>query len=403
MRTRFEQYERFRLPVEHAKRDSAAAAPRPGWRTAVAAGLVYSGAIRLLQIAGRFCEITRESPDGPSRLRKADHPKFAVLCYHRIGTGGIPLFSELPAKSFEAQMRYIRRRYRVLSLDQLCEEMQRPRQRADAVAVTFDDGYRDLYTQALPVLKKYQIPATIFLPIVPIETGEVPWYDKIFLGLRVFPEHRLEITLEVSRIFQLSSHKARIDAAAEIIAYLRTIPDDQRKMHCSALEKRFHPPADQLANRMLTWEQIRAMGREGIDFGSHTMTHPAVSQLNETDLKLELGESKRILEQRIGKDVAHFAYPFGKPADCGLVARAILERTGYRSAGTTTEGINQAGDDCYELRRTQIGNERSPAMFIFKLNQLFFNCRKSSPCAENSAITEPLTEPERPPVVVKSA
>jgi peptidoglycan/xylan/chitin deacetylase (PgdA/CDA1 family) len=283
---------------------------------------------------------------------------------------------------FEAQMRYLRGRYRVLSLDDLCEEMENPSERGDAVAVTFDDGYRDLHTHALPVLRKYQIPATIFLPVVSIETGQVPWYDRIFLALKVFPKDELEIVLDRPRNFQLVSFKARLETAAEIIQYLRTLPDDRRKEYCAALEGQISLPQDELTDRMLTWDHIRAMCRERINFGSHTMTHPVVSQLTESQLESELGESKRALENRIGIPAVHFAYPFGKPADCGTAALPFLVRNGYRSAATTVEGVNEPGDNCYQLRRSQVGNERSIAMFALRLNQLFL-----SSGAQDSTIT----------------
>jgi peptidoglycan/xylan/chitin deacetylase (PgdA/CDA1 family) len=333
--------------------------------------------------------------------RRDVRPKFLVLCYHRIGMQGIPLFSELPPALFEAQMRYVRRRYRILSLDDLCEEMEKPSRKEDAVAVTFDDGYRDLHTYALPVLRKYKIPATIFLPLVSIETGQVPWYDRVFLALKVFPEDELQIVLDRPRHFQLVSWKARLETAAEIIQYLRTLPDDRRREYCAALEELVILPQDELKDRMLTWDQIRAMGHEGITFGSHTMTHPAVSQLTESQLVSELGESKRALENRLGSPAVHFAYPFGKPADCGTAALPFLVRNGYRSAATTVEGVNEPGDSCYQLRRSQVGNERSISMFAFRLNQLFL-----SSGARDSTVTypgatpvlgEPLTKSEHTP------
>jgi peptidoglycan/xylan/chitin deacetylase (PgdA/CDA1 family) len=314
------------------------------------------------------------------------------LCYHRIGTSGIPLFSELRPTTFEAQMRYVRRRYRVLTLDDLCEEMKNPHSKEDAVAVTFDDGYRDLHTYALPVLRKYQIPATIFLPVTSIETGQVPWYDRIFLALQVFCNEEFEIILDRPRSFQLTSFHTRLQAAAEIIQYLRTLPDDGRKEYCAALEQQIILPQDELRDRMLTWEQIQAMSREGINFGSHTMTHPAVSQLTESQLDTELGESKRALEQRIGSPAVHFAYPFGKPSDCGTAALPTLVRNGYRSAATTVEGINEPGDNCFELRRSQVGNERSIPMFVFRLNQLFLSSGAQDSTHTNPAVTPVLGE-----------
>jgi len=131
------------------------------------------------------------------------------------------------------------------------------------------------------------------------------------------------------------------------------------------------------------------------------MTHPAVSQLTESQLKSELGESKQVLENRIGSPAVHFAYPFGKPADCGTAALPFLVRNGYRSAATTVEGVNEPGDNCYHLRRSQVGNERSLSMFAFRLNQLFLSSgAQDSTVAYLGAapvLGEPLTKSGRTP------
>ena len=365
----------------------------------MAAGLFHTGALRILQGISRRYEIKRDGSRRVTVSRRAAHPKFVVLCYHRIGTGGIPLFSELPPDIFEAQMRYVRRQYRVLSLDDLCAEMEKPSRKEDAVAVTFDDGYRDLHTYALPVLRKYQIPATIYLPVSCIESGEVPWYDRIFLALKVYPQDELEIVLDRPRRFRLDSLKVRLEAAAEIIQHLRTLPDENRKEFCAGLEKQIALPQEELKNRMLTWDEIRAMRDDGITFGSHTMTHPAVSRLTTAQLEYELGESKCALELRIGRPAVHFAYPFGKPADCGADAQPYLVKDGYHSATTTVEGANEPGDNRYELRRSQIVNERAISMFAFKLNQLFLSSGSDAVTtiqpAEAPALGEPLRKSER--------
>jgi len=363
------------------------------WRDAVAAGIYHTGALRLLQTLARNYEFKGTNRRRLLPSRRTDHPKFLILCYHRIGADGIPLFSELSPNVFEAQMRYVRRRYRVLSLDDLCDEMEKPSRKEDAVVVTFDDGYRDLHTHALPVLRKYQIPATIFLPVACIEAGEVPWYDRIFLALKVFPKDEFEVVLDRPRSFRLTSFRERLQAAAEIIQYFRTLPDDRRKEYCKTFEGRVNLPLGELKDRMLTWDQIRAMRREGISFGSHTMTHPAVSQLTESQLDTEVGDSKRILENRIGSSAVHFAYPFGKPADCGTAALPFLVRKGYRSAATTNEGVNKPGDNCFQLRRSQIGNERSISMFAFKLNQLFLSAGAQDSTVIYSGLAPVLDEP----------
>jgi peptidoglycan/xylan/chitin deacetylase (PgdA/CDA1 family) len=363
---------------------------RPKWREALATGLYHSGALRIFQAISRYYELVPDNQRSLPLLRRTMRPKFAILCYHRIGMGGIPLFSDLPTEVFEAEMRFVRNHYRVVSLDALCEEMDNPTRNGNAVAITFDDGYRDLHTCALPILQKYQIPATIFLPVVSIETGQVPWYDRIFLAVKIFPKDDLEILFDRPKRYRLTSDKARLQAATEIIQYLRTLPDSRRKEHCENLERRVTLPREELKDRMLTWDQIRHMYRAGITFGSHTMTHPVVSQLTEAELESELSESKRLLEERIAGPALHFAFPFGKPVDCGTAALPVLVRCGYRSAVTTVEGTNAPGGSLFELRRTHVGGERSASMFACKLTQLFFSAGVIS--ANVSSVSSPFAD-----------
>jgi len=361
-----------------------AARRRPWWRGAVAGCLYHSGALRILETISRGYEIAPGNGRRLPHVRRSAHPRFAILCYHRIGTGGIPLFNGLPAEIFEAQMKFLRRRYRIISLDELCREMEQPIGKGHAIAVTFDDGYRDLYAHALPALRKYQIPATIFLPVTSIETGQVPWYDRIFLALKVFPKDKLEISLDRPRSFELSSLEARIEAASVIVQYLRTLPDERRKERCADLERQVVLPREELADRMLTWDQIRSMCAAGVTFGSHTMTHPVVSRLTAPQIESELRQSKAVMEERLGTPVRHFAFPFGQLQDCGTEALPILERCGYASAATTVAGINVPGESLFGLRRVQIGEEHSLAMFAFQLNRLLFSAASGDSAAASS-------------------
>jgi peptidoglycan/xylan/chitin deacetylase (PgdA/CDA1 family) len=287
-----------------------------------------------------------------------------------VGTEGLPYFTKLAPEQFEAQIRYLRRNYRIVSLDEVCK-MQPGRELDPAVAITFDDGYRDLYTNAFPILQKYCVPATIYLTVGSIESGEPAWYDRVFLALKVMPGHRLNLDLDGPRSFDLSSTSARLEAATEIVTYLRTLPDWRRKECCAALEREVSLPQEELNDRMLDWEQVRTMHQAGICFGSHTMNHPVISRVSSQQMERELLDSKRIMEQRIGAPVEHFAYPFGRPADCGTEATEVLRRLGYRSAVTTTSGFNTLSTDPFRLRRVQLGEDQSLSMFACRLSQVF--------------------------------
>jgi peptidoglycan/xylan/chitin deacetylase (PgdA/CDA1 family) len=341
-------------------------------RRGIATGLYATGGLRLLR---RF-EGTRQILSSPAsrwvKVRRFEGSKFGILCYHRVGTEGVPLFSRLGPQIFEAQMKYIRKRYRLLSLGQLCQELANGDAVKPSLAITFDDGYRDLYTYAFPVLQKYEIPATIYLIGKSMETGESPWYDRIFVALDNARGSSIDVEIDMPRQFPLTSGADRRNAAWEIVCFLRTLPDARRRKWCSAFEATMKPPQDKLEGRMLDWSQVRSMRASGISFGAHTMTHPAVSRLEAADLEEELGASRRLLEAQLNAPAQDFAYPFGKMSDCSLAADAFLARCGYRSAVTTIAGINSNGADPFRLNRMQIGDDASLSLFAFNLARLFF-------------------------------
>lgn len=341
------------------------------WRESVAQVAHYSGALNLLGWISQRYELQSDGRSWRPAIRRVASPKFLILCYHRVGTEGIPYYCTLPTPQFEMQMKFLREHFRVVSLGQLCEELMNPGSPGNAVAVTFDDGYSDLHTHALPVLRKYEIPATVYLTADCIESGEVAWYDKIFLALQVAPAGPLDIPIRGAGRIELGSPQQRIDVGSQLVSILRQTPALERNRFCADFERQVSLPAEKLAGRMLTWKQIDEMRSAGIFFGSHTLSHPALSQLAAEDVERELRESKSLLESRLGEPVLDFAYPFGKPQDCGPIAEAVAARCGYRSAVTTTWGINRPGSNLHNLRRVQLGDERVPAKFGLQIQKTF--------------------------------
>jgi len=343
-------------------------------RSLAASLLFRTGGLRVLERTAKTYEL---ASSGWPALRRSHSARFAILCYHRVGTGGIPFYSELPTREFERQMRLLRERYRVISFEQLLREIADPRSRESAVAITFDDGYRGTYTEAFPILKKYKIPALIYLTAGAIETGEPAWYDRVFLALQAASGDSL--AFEPLPVVRFTGRESRIAAAVEMISAMRRMPDDQRRACCDALEKRVALPSRELEGRMLTWDMAREMKEAGFAFGAHTMSHPVLSRMKADDAERELRESKRLIEMRLGCPILDFAYPFGQPADCGEGSSEIIVRCGYRSAVTTTAGINRAGANPFSLQRPQLGQTGSIDLFAFDMNQTFLCPRIGSP------------------------
>ena len=204
-----------------------------------------------------------------------------------------------------------------------------------------------------------------------IQTGELSWYDKIFLQ---FHRASTDLTLELDapRNFILHSDTARLQAAEAVVTYLRTLADDQRQQWCTRFEKLISLPMDELRGVMLTWDDIRMMRSAGITFGAHTMTHPVVSRLLPDRMRDEIAGSKNLIEERLNIRVDEFAFPFGKSRDCGTAAPELLKELGFVNAVTTIVGMNRPGDNLYRLRRVVVGNDTSIARFALTLHRLFF-------------------------------
>lgn len=334
--------------------------------------MLHTGILKGINAAARHFEIRRDR--GRRSIAPVTRRKYLILCYHRVGTGGIPYYSGLPQYQFEAQVQFLKANYRILSMTELCQELcERPSSPArPAVILTFDDGYVGTYENAFPVLKKYGIPAMVYLTGQCIETGEVAWYDKIFALAKRYSS-------EVVRFFneRLNTSLANKDdfvwVAFQIVKHLRTIPNGERVQFCQELASRFPVSPSETRDRMLTWNQVRAMQDDGISFGVHTMTHPAVSRLNDLELQSEILGCKRLIEERLQLQMLDFAYPFGLPADCGLNATPHLEKWGFRTAVTTVPALVEYNTDALLMPRVGFVEGRKLSTFGFDLVRLLLD------------------------------
>ena len=342
------------------------------WRHVVATGLYQTGLLRAFSAVSRRCELV--SYDGSSaRLRRVQNAKYVILAYHGVGPQEFPLYCRLSKRAFADQMWYIKRNYRVVSLPQMVEELHTPVAEGQSVVVTFDDGYLGTYADAFPVLRECGIPATVYLTAGAVESGELAWYDQVFLRFqRAGPE--LTVTLDAEKNFHLTDFTSRVDAATTVILYLRTLPDEKRRQWCETFAKAIPLAPEDVRGSMMNWDQVREMQRAGIFFGSHTLTHPVLSRLTPEAVQYEVAQSKWLIENRTDAAVEDFAFPFGKPHDCGEIGATTLGALGLRSAMTTTVGVNQPGADQFRLRRMVLGDESSSiGMFAFRLQRLFFH------------------------------
>lgn len=282
-----------------------------------------------------------------------------ILAYHRINDDGDRFFPAISVKTFEQQMRVLADCFTVCPLDELIERIKCDDLPESAVAVTFDDGYCDNYTNAFPILKRYSVPATIFLATDVIGTGRQLWHDEVFAAFR---ETRVPELLDRglgNRTLPLTSLPTKLQAQTEILKYLWSLDRVAREMAIGRLRKALHveETSERTARLMLTWEEVSEMYRCGIQFGAHTGSHPALSKLKPEDARDEIRRSKSAIERVLSATVNTFAYPSGRPGDFTATSKALVEEAGFDCALTTIFGNNEAGTDLYEMRRIAPWNE----------------------------------------------
>jgi predicted ATP-grasp superfamily ATP-dependent carboligase/peptidoglycan/xylan/chitin deacetylase (PgdA/CDA1 family) len=289
-----------------------------------------------------------------------------ILRYHSVGGHGwlrSPLVTS-PAH-FDAHVRYVSRCYRVVPIEAIVKALHGgPPAPPGAVAITLDDGYRDNYHTAWPILRGQGCPATIFVIVEPLETGIVPWPQRLFGWLHKAGRASFECALSgpydgsaVVRRFDLSSPSAREAAYKALKAVVGALGREAREV---ALTRVAHAlgldPAESPAEweGMLRWEEVRELAAEGLTIGSHTMTHASLAALGPEQVAWELETSRRVLETRLGRPVTLLAYPFGKPGHVSAATAAAAHAAGYGAAVTTIQGVDRCSADPFQLRRIQV-------------------------------------------------
>lgn len=272
-----------------------------------------------------------------------------ILMYHRFTAD---------ARGLEQQCDHIRRFYQPVALREVAESLRTGRPLPpNAVAITVDDGYRDFLTSAHPVFRAFGIPSTVFLVSDFLDGRLWFWWDTLRFALEHTRHRSLDFDTSdaVSHSFSLGTSAER-DAALETIgALLITVEDAERHRLIAALVGHLdvamptHPPANCAP---LTWDEVRQLAKDNVEFGAHTKTHPILSRIRDRQtLHDEIATPKARIESEIGESVIHFCYPNGRREDFTDEAVKIIAECKFRTAVTTERGINFAGAPPLLLRR----------------------------------------------------
>jgi peptidoglycan/xylan/chitin deacetylase (PgdA/CDA1 family) len=276
---------------------------------------------------------------------------------------------------FEKQIIFLKKYYNIVSLNTLIQYIE-GNYKSDKipVALTFDDGYHDNYLYAYPVLKRYNVPAMIYLTTDCIDNKTFFWPLELKYFVLNYSTDLLKIE-HLEKEYLLGNFRSRMLVYGEIKKHLITLPRIERESIISEIKRHSGiQDMNPLKRTMLTWNEVRQMCRDGIDFGSHTLSHPSLPYVPREEAKQEILHSKEVIENQINEPVVHFSYP--NPGDFDNVNTDIMQlvkRADYASATTSEKGYVTYGDNLLELKRKGIYYNLSTLTdFYFEIEKELF-------------------------------
>lgn len=319
------------------------------------------------------------------RLERHSIRDFVILMYHRV----LPREKINPAvqsgmivepETFDLHIRFLKKNFEIVPLSCLAFPDDIHPQKLTKYrlcALTFDDGWYDIFEYAYPILKLHEAPATVFLPTDFIGTNRWFWTDRLGFVLDrmtnsqnfLKEDSNIRNPLVIAIKNMSESFEMRLEKAISLLKNYRIIEIEQLLLEFTAIIGEDSTPR---GRAFLSWKEVREMVDSGlISFGSHTAGHSILSTLTEEEVKHELKKSRDFLisQKVVDPKFIAFSYPNGNFTDR---IREIVQETGYQLAVTTQQGWNHCDENPYTLRRIAIHQDMASteAMFVSRIVNL---------------------------------
>jgi peptidoglycan/xylan/chitin deacetylase (PgdA/CDA1 family) len=290
--------------------------------------------------------------------------KIFILIFHRVLDN--PDFmrpDEIDKTQFSWQMHLLRKYFNVLPINDALQQLKTGTLPARAVCITFDDGYADNYTNALPILQENQLPALFFIASGFLNGG-IMWNDTVIETLRNYPHAQLDLTEIGLQQYDVSTPQKKQQTAVKIIQGIKYLTDNERLTASNYIAKYAQNLPTDL---MMTDRQLQTLHQSGMHIGGHTVSHPILAKLSMENAKQEISDNKHYLENLLGVPMQIFAYPNGKPDQDYLPEQAALVRQiGYQAAVSTQWDVANQNSNLWQLPRFTPW-DKSPLKFMLRM------------------------------------
>jgi peptidoglycan/xylan/chitin deacetylase (PgdA/CDA1 family) len=294
-----------------------------------------------------------------------DRGRLLILMFHRVLPQPDPLFPEdHDAAAFGAQMDMLARHFRVLPLAEAIPMLVQWRLPARSVCITFDDGYADNAEIALPILRRYGLPATFFVASGFLDGGRM-WNDSVIEAVRRAAGNVLDLSELGFDRYPIADELQKRHAATALVDALKYRTPADRMESVQRVVDRIGAALPQ--NLMMRAEQVRALHHAGMEIGGHTVHHPILTAVDAATARAEIAQGREQLEGIIGGRVRLFAYPNGRPhEDYSAEHARLVEALGFTAAVSTAPGAARSDSDRFQLPRVAPWVE-APTRFALRL------------------------------------
>jgi len=277
--------------------------------------------------------------------------RLSILIYHRVLPEIDEIFpNEVTAQRFDSQMALLRQTFNPLPLTEAVARLMAGTLPSRAACITFDYGYADNLTLALPILQRHGLPATFFIAPHYLNGGRM-FNDTVIEAIRSSREDAIDLSTLGLGQHVLGSPQAKRTAISKVLPQVKYLPLDEREDKVMALARMVsdQPLPNDL---MMTTAQLKGLHAAGMEIGGHTARHPILAKLDDSAAQKEIANGKEFLECLLGEKIKLFAYPNGKPGLDYLPHQAsIVRKLGFDAAVSTQPGVATRASDPFQLPR----------------------------------------------------
>jgi len=299
----------------------------------------------------------------------------AILNYHRICSDNVftkPNDELVVSESkFREQLIFLQKNYNIVSLDGLLSFENKNKSN---VSITFDDGYKDNLTYALPILNELKIPATIYIITKFYEKeGSIWWWelqDYIWENFQ-----NIQFTYNKRNYeFSIQSNSQKRECFNKIKSIIKKLNNNEQKKLLTEITKT--NLRKQFTNEFLNEQDLKLLNSNPlITIGAHTHNHLSLKNLSKEECTQEIKKSKEILENLLNSKISHFSYPYGTKNDASEREFKLAEELGFKSAVTTSVGIISK-KNLFNLPRIHINEKVNEKILKFKLSIYYIFYKK---------------------------